>query len=184
MSNPATNRQGPVVLWMTGLPGAGKSTLAALVDAELRSRGHRTCVLDGDVLRRGLNADLGFDAADRNENIRRASEVARLVLDAGLLVIVSCISPFRSARAQARALFEPGEFVELYLDAPLAVVERRDPKGLYSRARRGELKDVTGIDSPYEPPEQPEIRIDATTASPAEAARSVIAWLEQRGYVR
>lgn len=173
----------PFVLWLTGLPAAGKSTLAGLIEAELTRRGRRVHVLDGDRLRRGLNSDLGYSAADRRENVRRISEVARMMVDAGSVVIVACIAPFRADRALARARFAPRAFLELHVDAPLAVVEQRDPNGLYRRARRGELRDVTGIDSPYEAPESPEIRIDTTSGSPAQAAATVTSWLEQRGYL-
>ena len=173
--------QRPTVLWLTGLSGAGKSTLANLIEVELHRRGHLTYLLDGDNVRHGLNADLGFTPSDRAENIRRVAEVAHLMVDAGLLVIVSFISPFRAEREMARSLFEPGEFVEIYVDAPLAVAEGRDPKGLYKKARRGELTNFTGIDSPYEPPEEPELRIDTTTAQPADSARQIIDLLEQSG---
>jgi bifunctional enzyme CysN/CysC len=170
--------QRPTVLWLTGLSGAGKSTIANLVESELHRRGHHTYMLDGDNVRHGLNADLGFTEADRVENIRRVGEVARLMVDAGLIVIVSFISPFRAERSMARSLLEPGEFIEIHVDTPLAVAEERDPKGLYRKARRGELANFTGIDSPYEPPLDPEIRLDTTALSPAEAAAAVIAALE------
>jgi bifunctional enzyme CysN/CysC len=161
------------VLWFTGLSGSGKSTIANLVERTLFAQGRHTYLLDGDNVRHGLNKDLGFTAQDRVENIRRVAEVSRLMVDAGLIVLVSFISPFRSERQMARALFEPGEFLEVYIDTPLAEAERRDVKGLYRKARRGELKNFTGIDSPYEAPEQAEIRID-TTVMPAEAAASRI----------
>jgi bifunctional enzyme CysN/CysC len=135
--------------------------------------GHRTYLLDGDNVRHGLNKDLGFTDADRVENIRRVAEVARLMVDAGLIVLVSFISPFRAERRGARALVDKGEFFEVFVDAPLAVAERRDPKGLYAKARRGEIKNFTGIDSTYERPEHPEIRIDTTTCSPIEAAEAI-----------
>ena len=173
--------QQPTTLWLTGLSGAGKSTLANLIEVDLHRRGHLTYLLDGDNVRHGLNADLGFTSSDRAENIRRVAEVARLMVDAGLIVIVSFISPFRTEREMARSLFEAGEFVEIHVDAPLEVAEERDPKGLYKKARRGELKNFTGIDSPYEPPEQPELRIDTTSCSPAESARMVIDFLEEAG---
>jgi bifunctional enzyme CysN/CysC len=173
--------QRPTALWLTGLSGAGKSTLANLIEIDLHRRGHLTYLLDGDNVRHGLNADLGFTSSDRAENIRRVAEVARLMIDAGLIVIVSFISPFRTEREMARSLFEAGEFVEIHVDAPLEVAEERDPKGLYKKARRGELKNFTGIDSPYEPPEQPELRIDTTCCSPADSARQVIDFLEQQG---
>jgi bifunctional enzyme CysN/CysC len=165
------------VLWLTGLSGAGKSTIANRIEKKLAAAGRHTYLLDGDNVRHGLNKDLGFTAQDRVENIRRVAEVSRLMVDAGLIVLVSFISPFRSERRMSRALFAPGEFFEVFIDTPLAVAERRDVKGLYKKARRGELKNFTGIDSPYEPPESPEIRIDTTTVSPEEAAERVIAHL-------
>jgi bifunctional enzyme CysN/CysC len=164
-------------LWLTGLSGAGKSTIANLIEKRLTAAGHHTYLLDGDNVRHGLNKDLGFTAQDRVENIRRVAEVARLMVDAGLIVLVSFISPFRSERRMARALFAPGEFLEVYVDTPLAEAERRDVKGLYGKARRGELKNFTGIDSPYEHPEDPEIRLETMTLSAEEAAEHVIAYL-------
>src|SRR5262249_41055771 len=147
--------QTPCVLWLTGLSGAGKSTIANRVEVELYARGHHTYVLDGDNVRHGLNRDLGFTNADRVENIRRVAEVAPLMIDAGLIVIVSFLPPFASEREMARGLFGDNEFFEVFVDAPLTVAEARDPKGLYSKARRGELRNFTGIDSPYEPPQAP-----------------------------
>jgi bifunctional enzyme CysN/CysC len=169
------------VLWLTGLSGAGKSTIANLVDKRLVALGRHTYLLDGDNVRHGLNKDLGFTAQDRVENIRRVAEVARLMADAGLIALVSFISPFRSERRMARDLVPPGEFFEVHVDAPLAVAEARDPKGLYRKARRGELANFTGIDSPYEAPEAPEIRIDTTAVSPAEAAERIVAHLQAVG---
>jgi bifunctional enzyme CysN/CysC len=174
-------RQNPCVLWLTGLSGAGKSTIANRVEAELHRRGHHTYMLDGDNVRHGLNRDLGFTDADRVENIRRVAEVAKLMTDAGLIVLVSFISPFRSERQMARALFEDGQFFEVFVDAPLAVAERRDPKGLYKKARRGELQHFTGIDSPYEPPERPEIRLDTTALTAVDATGAVLGLLEECG---
>jgi bifunctional enzyme CysN/CysC len=168
------------VLWLTGLSGAGKSTIANRVEKRLAAAGRHTYLLDGDNVRHGLNKDLGFTAQDRVENIRRVAEVARLMVDAGLIVLVSFISPFRSERRMARELFAPGEFFEVFVDTPLAEAERRDVKGLYRKARRGELKNFTGIDSPYETPENPEIRIDTTALGADEAAARVIAHLEAR----
>jgi len=168
------------VLWLTGLSGAGKSTIANRIEKRLAAAGRHTYLLDGDNVRHGLNKDLGFTAQDRVENIRRVAEVARLMVDAGLIVLVSFISPFRSERRMARELFTAGEFFEVFIDTPLAEAERRDVKGLYRKARRGELKNFTGIDSPYEVPENPEVRIDTTSLSADEAAARVIAHLESR----
>lgn len=168
------------ILWFTGLSAAGKSTIANLVDARLHAMGKHTYLLDGDNIRLGLNKDLGFTDADRVENIRRIAEVAGLMVDAGLIALVAFISPFRRERAMARNLVTPGEFVEIFIDTPIAVAEARDPKGLYKKARRGELKDFTGIDSPYEPPQDPEIRIDTTVLSAEEAAARIVAFLEIR----
>jgi bifunctional enzyme CysN/CysC len=176
--------QKPTVLWLTGLSGAGKSTIANLVEAELHRRGHHTYLLDGDNVRHGLNSDLGFTDADRVENIRRVAEVARLMADAGLIVLVSFISPFRAERTMARSLLEPDEFFEVWVDTPLEVAEQRDPKGLYGKARRGELVNFTGIDSPYEPPERPEIHLDTTRTAPEEAAGQVLEALEWAGRLR
>jgi bifunctional enzyme CysN/CysC len=172
--------QTPCVLWFTGLSGAGKSTIANRVEVELHARGHHTYMLDGDNVRHGLNRDLGFTDADRVENIRRVAEVSKLMIDAGLIVLVSFISPFRSERQMARALFGDNEFFEVYVDTPLAVAEERDPKGLYKKARRGELQHFTGIDSPYEPPENPELRLNTTLSSAQAAAGTVIELLEER----
>lgn len=153
-------RQIPRCVWFTGLSGAGKSTLANMLDKRLHGQGLHTYVLDGDNVRHGLNRDLGFSDADRVENIRRVAEVARLMVDAGLVVIVAFISPFRADRAFARSLFAPGEFVEVFVDTPLQECERRDTKGLYASARSGRLAHFTGISSPYECPLHPEIRLD------------------------
>jgi bifunctional enzyme CysN/CysC len=169
------------VIWLTGLSGAGKSTVANLLESELHRRGLHTYLLDGDNVRHGLSKDLGFTDADRVENIRRVAEVARMMSDAGLIVLVSFISPFRSERRMARELMDQGEFVEVFVDTPLAVAEARDRKGLYAKARRGEILNFTGVDSPYEPPENPEVHLD-TTAEPAEAsAQRVLDALERRG---
>ena len=173
--------QVPTALWFTGLSGAGKSTIANLVEGELHRRGHHTYMLDGDNVRHGLNSDLGFTEADRVENIRRIAEVAKLMVDAGLIVIVSFISPFRAERQMARSLFEHHEFLEVFVDTPLAVAEERDPKGLYKKARRGELVNFTGIDSPYEPPDRPEMHVHTTELSARDAARTVIELLEGWG---
>jgi bifunctional enzyme CysN/CysC len=166
--------QKPAVLWFTGLSGSGKSTIANLVEKQLAARNRHTYLLDGDNVRHGLNKDLGFTDADRVENIRRVAEVAKLMADAGLIVLVSFISPFRAERRMARELLAPGEFLEVFVDAPLAVAEARDEKGLYKKARSGELKNFTGIDSPYEPPESPEIRVDTTTVKAIDAAEEIV----------
>ncbi len=149
------------VLWFTGLSGAGKSTIANALEKHLHVEGKHTCLLDGDNIRHGLSCDLGFSEADRVENIRRVAEVSHLMVDAGLIVLVSFISPFRSERRMARSLFADGEFIEVFVDTPLEECERRDTKGLYAKARNGLLKNFTGIDSPYERPEFPEIRLRA-----------------------
>jgi bifunctional enzyme CysN/CysC len=172
--------QKPCVLWFTGLSGAGKSTIANLVEKKLHALGKHTYLLDGDNVRHGLNKDLGFSEADRVENIRRVGEVAKLMVDAGQIVLVSFISPFRSERRMSRELVEQGEFFEVFVDTPISVAEQRDPKGLYKKARRGELTNFTGIDSPYEPPENPEIRIDTTACSPEEAAELIVSHLVDR----
>jgi bifunctional enzyme CysN/CysC len=173
--------QKPAVLWFTGLSGAGKSTIANLVEKQLHSFGRHTYLLDGDNVRHGLNRDLGFTDTDRVENIRRVAEVAKLMVDAGLIVMVSFISPFRAERRMARSLFDFGEFFEVYVDTPITVAEQRDPKGLYQKARKGELKNFTGVDSPYEPPESPEIRIDTTKAAPEDSATSIVEELRKAG---
>jgi bifunctional enzyme CysN/CysC len=175
--------QKPCVLWFTGLSGAGKSTIANLVERHLHVLGHHTYLLDGDNVRHGLNKDLGFTDADRVENIRRVAEVARLMADAGLIVLVSFISPFRAERRMARELLLPGEFFEIAVHAPLQVAEARDSKGLYRKARRGELKNFTGIDSPYEAPEHAELRIDTTTLAAEEAAEMVLQHLQTTGVI-
>jgi bifunctional enzyme CysN/CysC len=177
------SHQKPCILWFTGLSGAGKSTIANLVEKQLHADGRQTYLLDGDNVRHGLNKDLGFTDEDRVENIRRVAEVARLMVDAGLIVMVSFISPFRSERRMARALVEAGEFIEVFVDAPLAQAEARDVKGLYKKARRGELKNFTGIDSPYEAPENPELHLDTAQLTPEAAALRVIKYLREAGRI-
>ena len=157
--------QTPMCLWMTGLSGAGKSTLANALEQELNKSGKHTYILDGDNLRHGLNSDLGFAEADRNENVRRAAEAAKLMVDAGLIVIVGLISPFKKERDWARSLFKDSQFKEVYISTSFEQCEERDVKGLYEKARRGEVKDFTGIDSPYEVPENPEVIIDTQNKS-------------------
>jgi len=173
----AMKNQKPSVLWLTGLSGSGKSTIANVLEQKLARMNRHTLLLDGDNVRHGLNKDLGFTEADRVENIRRVGEVAKLMTDAGLIVITAFISPFRSERDMVRAMMQPGEFVEVFVDTPLEVAEARDVKGLYAKARAGQLKNFTGIDSPYEAPENAEIRIDTTDMSPSEAADVIIARL-------
>ena len=173
----ALKGQQPAVLWFTGLSGAGKSTIANLVEKKLVARGRHTFLLDGDNVRHGLNRDLGFTETDRIENIRRVGEVARLMADSGLIVLTAFISPFRAEREMVRKMLPEGEFIEIFVDTPLAEAEKRDAKGLYAKARAGELKNFTGIDSPYEAPEQPEIHIDTTRLSAEQAADIIVAEL-------
>jgi bifunctional enzyme CysN/CysC len=179
----ALNGHRAAVVWFTGLSGAGKSSIANLVEKRLHAQGVRTYLLDGDNVRHGLTKDLGFTASDRIENVRRLGEVARLMVDAGLVVLVSCISSFREDRAAARRMVEAGEFCEVFVDTPLEVAERRDVKGLYAKARRGELKDFTGIDSPYEPPDMPEVHIDTMNTDPEAAADLIFTKLNDIGIV-
>lgn len=166
--------QQPRLLWFTGLSAAGKTTIATRLDRRLHGLGRHTFLLDGDAMRQGLSNDLGFSDGDRVENIRRAGEVARLMVESGLIVLAAFISPFRADRRLVRSLFPPEQFAEIFVDAPLAVAEARDPKGLYRRARAGEIPRFTGIDSPYEPPEAAELRIDTTTLSPDEAVDQIL----------
>jgi bifunctional enzyme CysN/CysC len=177
----ALKSQRPCIVWFTGLSGAGKSTVANLVEKRLHALGHHTYLLDGDNVRHGLNKDLGFTEADRVENIRRVAEVSRLMVDAGLIVLVSFISPFRAERRMARALVDDEEFFEVHVDVSLDVAEQRDPKGLYRKARRGELANFTGIDSPYEEPENPELVLDTAALTPEAAAERVVSMLEDSG---
>lgn len=170
-----------LVLWFTGLSASGKSTVANLVDHKLHSRGIHTFVLDGDNIRHGLNKNLGFSAEDRAENIRRIAEVAKLFADAGIIAITAFISPYRADRNAARALLPEGQFVEVFVDCPLELCEQRDPKGLYRKARNGEIKGFTGIDDPYEPPEDAELVLDAASRTPEQLADEVIGYLESIG---
>jgi len=179
----ALKGQRPCCLWLTGLSGSGKSTVASLLEQRLNAAGRHTYTLDGDNVRHGLNRDLGFTDADRVENIRRVAEVARLFVDAGLIVIVSFISPFRAERRMARDLFPPGDFIEIFVDTPLEECERRDAKGLYKKARAGLLKNFTGIDSPYEPPESPELHLHGLTSTPEEMVDKVLRELERRSMI-
>jgi bifunctional enzyme CysN/CysC len=169
------------VVWFTGLSGAGKSTIANLVEKRLHAAGRHTYLLDGDNVRHGLNRDLGFTEEDRVENIRRVAEVAKLMVDAGLIVLTAFISPFRAERRLARELMGEGEFIEVFVSTPLAEAEKRDVKGLYAKARAGQLKNFTGVDSPYEEPEHAEIVVDTTGLSPVEAAEVIVAWLDGAG---
>ncbi|MBI2994446.1 MAG: adenylyl-sulfate kinase [Gammaproteobacteria bacterium] len=177
------NRHRSAILWFTGLSGAGKSTLAHAVEDELHSSGVRTFVLDGDNIRRGLCKDLGFSDADRTENIRRIGEVAKLMLNAGVLVMTAFISPFQKDRALARSLVEQGDFVEIYCDADLGVCESRDPKGLYKKARAGQIPEFTGISSPYEAPEKPELVLPTGVASIDECVAGIIDFLHKNKYM-
>ena len=167
--------QQPRLLWFTGLSGAGKSTIANLVEKKLYALGHHSFLLDGDNIRHGLNRDLGFTDADRVENIRRVGEVGKLMSESGLIVLTAFISPFRSERDMVRAMLPAGQFVEIHIDTPITIAEARDVKGLYKKARAGQLKNFTGIDSPYEPPANPEIHIDTTVLTPEQAAERIVA---------
>ncbi len=175
--------QKPCCIWMTGLPGSGKSTLSNLLDQALNGLGKKTFLLDGDNVRHGLNRDLGFSAADRAENIRRVGEVAKLMTEAGLIVIVSFISPYRADRATARALFGADEFIEVFVDASLEACEQRDPKGLYAKARRGELHDLTGVGGPYEIPENAEIHLRSDRATAPDCVETMIEYLRKHSLV-
>jgi bifunctional enzyme CysN/CysC len=176
--------QKPCVLWFTGLSGSGKSTVANLVEKRLHAMGLHTYLLDGDNVRHGLNRDLGFTEGDRVENIRRVAEVAKLMVDAGLIVLTAFISPYRAERRMARQLFQEGEFIEVFMDTPLEVAEQRDPKGLYKKARRGELKNFTGVDAPYEAPEAAEFAVNTADMTPEDAADKLIeamnGWWQQQ----
>ncbi|WP_411727135.1 adenylyl-sulfate kinase [Methyloglobulus sp.] len=174
------NKHKSVVLWFTGLSGAGKSTLAHAVEEQLFQYGFNTFVLDGDNIRHGLCGDLGFSDVDRRENIRRISETAKLMLEAGVITLTAFISPFRAERAMSRSLMPHGDFIEIHCYCPLSVCEQRDVKGLYKKARKGEIKDFTGISSPYEEPEKPELRLDTSALTLAESVQQVIALLRVR----
>ncbi|MGB7886556.1 MAG: sulfate adenylyltransferase subunit CysN [Xanthobacteraceae bacterium] len=179
----ALNKQKPVILWFTGLSGAGKSTVASLVEQRLHARGHHTMVLDGDNVRHGLNRDLGFTEADRVENIRRVGEVAKLMVESGLVVLCSFISPYRAERDMVRGLVEPGEFIEVFVDTPISNCIERDPKRLYAKARAGQLKNFTGVDAPYEPPENPEIHLHTLGRTPEQLTAEVLQALADRQIV-
>jgi adenylyl-sulfate kinase len=171
------------VLWFTGLSGSGKSTIGHRVERKLTDRGAFAYVLDGDNVRHGLNSDLGFSAEDRVENIRRIGEVARLFADAGALVVSAFISPYRSDRDRVRGLMEQGEFIEVFVDTPLEICEARDPKGLYKKARAGEISNFTGLDAPYEAPENPEVHLQTANLTVDQAAEQVIRYLEEHGVI-
>jgi adenylylsulfate kinase len=177
----AQKNQKPCIIWMTGLSGAGKSTLANVLEGELFRTGHHSYLLDGDNVRHGLNKNLGFSDADRVENIRRVGEVSKLFVDAGLIVITAFISPFRADRDLVRQLVAPGEFIEVYVHAPLDVCESRDPKGLYKKARAGQIKNFTGLDSPYEAPEKPELTIDTSKVDIQGGAKLLLDYLKSKG---
>jgi bifunctional enzyme CysN/CysC len=179
----ALNHQLPCVLWFTGLSGSGKSTIANLVEKTLHERGVHTMMLDGDNIRHGLNRDLGFTEADRVENIRRVGEVAKLFVESGLVVLSCFISPFRAERDMMRELLGAGEFVEIFVDVPLEECIRRDPKGLYAKALAGGIKNFTGIDSPYEEPEQAELTVKTADATAEELAEQIVAYLKEKGHV-
>ena len=171
------------VVWLTGLSGSGKSTIARRLESQLVGRGNPAYVLDGDNVRYGLNSDLGFSPADREENIRRISELARLFADAGIIIIAAFISPYRTGREHARRIVGPERFIETYVDVSLAECERRDPKGLYKQARAGRIADFTGIDAPYEPPDDPKIRIITAQATPTDAAGKIMEYLVEKRFL-
>ncbi|ABC29523.1 Adenylylsulfate kinase and related kinase [Hahella chejuensis KCTC 2396] len=172
--------QKPCLIWFTGLSGSGKSTLSNALDIELHKRHYHTYVLDGDNIRHGLNKDLSFSDSDRIENIRRVAEASKLLVDAGIIVMTAFISPFKADREMVKALFGEGEFTEVFVNTPLHICEQRDPKGLYQKARRGDIKNFTGIDSPYEPPESPDIMVDTSNETTEESIAKIISYLEER----
>jgi adenylylsulfate kinase len=171
-------------VWLTGLSGSGKSTIAVELEKRLLERGVRTYILDGDNIRHGLNKNLGFSPEDRTENIRRIGEVAKLFSDAGLVAVTAFISPYRADRDQVRAIMEPGDFIEVFVDCPVKVCEQRDVKGLYKKARAGEIKEFTGISAPYEAPSKPEMVIETSGQSVEKSALQILAYLERQGIVR
>ena len=175
--------QKPCLLWFTGLSGSGKSTIANALDVALYNRGYHTFLLDGDNVRHGMNKDLGFSDEDRIENIRRIGEVSKLFTDSGLIVLSAFISPFTSDRRMVRNLFPAGEFIEVFMDTPLATCEERDPKGLYQKARAGEIRHFTGIDSPYQAPERPEVRVDTSEMTVDDCVERLVGYLQQRGLI-
>jgi adenylylsulfate kinase len=175
--------QRPYLLWFTGLSGSGKSSIAGVVESKLAERLQHTYLMDGDNIRYGLCADLAFSEQDRNENVRRVGHVASLMIDAGLIVLTAFISPFKHNRAAVRAMFRQGEFIEVFINTPISECERRDPRGLYKKARSGEIKDFTGVSSPYEPPESAEIIIDCAGLSVDGAANQIVGFLEDKGYL-
>jgi len=177
-------QQKGVVIWFTGLSGSGKSTLAHRIEELLFERGHLCFILDGDNIRHGLNKNLGFSPEDREENIRRIGEVSKLFADAGLITMTAFISPYRVDRDKARALLQRDDFIEVYVKVPLEIAEERDPKGLYKKARAGEIKEFTGISAPYEEPLTPEIIIDTSEYNLEDSSRIVIAYLEEKGFIR
>lgn len=179
----ATKNQKPAVIWLTGLSGSGKSTIANLLDKMLTDHGKHTYLLDGDNVRHGLCGDLGFSDKDRVENIRRISEVSKLFVDAGMIVLTAFISPFKSDRDYCRKLLADDEFIEVFVDTPLEVCEQRDPKGLYQKARKGDIKDFTGIDSAYEAPETPEVHLVYKGQTAIESARQLFDLLKQKGFL-
>ena len=175
------NNHTSCIIWFTGLPSSGKSTIASAVEHQLFARGVRTYLLDGDTVRHGLNRDLGFSPEDRTENIRRIGEVAKLFVDAGMITLVACISPYRQDREQARKIIEPGEFIEVYVQCPVEVCEQRDIKGLYRKAKKGEITEFTGVSAPYEEPLNPEIIVETARISVEEGVQNILDYLKQKG---